>query len=433
MKTSTLIPALLATVLMPFPVASQEEWDDEWADDPWAEDVSPWSWHGFVEGAAGLRLQTDHATEEDMPVGEARLQLEADYTGDRFDFEFKADGVADGVLEKFDLDVREAMFSFGLGKRSDIRLGRQVLTWGTGDLLFLNDLFPKDWVSFLSGRDNEYLKAPSDALRVSWYGENFNIDTALTPRFEPDRYLTGERLSFFDPMRRTIVAAPPKLHGRLPANTIENTEVAIRLYDMVGAHEWALYGYRGFFPQPTAYDPAQDRYTFARMNSVGASLRGPLAGGLYKLETAYYDSSHDRDGDNPNIPNSELRFLAGYETELVTNLTLGTQYYVEWLQDHAALERNWPFDPGLAPDEFHHVITMRLTWRMMRDNLILGLMNFYSPSENDYFIRPTMMYRFSDQLQFNAGLNLFGGEEISTFYGQFEDNSSAFARLRFSF
>ena len=50
-----------------------------------------------------------------------------------------------------------------------------------GDLLFINDLFPKDWVSFFVGRDDEYLKAPSDSLKASFFNELFNLDFVYTP------------------------------------------------------------------------------------------------------------------------------------------------------------------------------------------------------------------------------------------------------------
>ena len=56
-------------------------------------------------------------------------------------------------------------------------------TWGTGDLVFLNDLFPKDFVSFFAGRDDEYLKAPGDALRITHYSKAVNIDFVWTPVF----------------------------------------------------------------------------------------------------------------------------------------------------------------------------------------------------------------------------------------------------------
>ncbi len=47
----------------------------------------------------------------------------------------------------------------------NLKIGRQVFTWGTGDYLFINDLFPKDYESFYIGRDDEYLKRPSEAVK----------------------------------------------------------------------------------------------------------------------------------------------------------------------------------------------------------------------------------------------------------------------------
>jgi hypothetical protein len=77
----------------------------------------------------------------------------------------------------------------------DVKLGRQILTWGTGDLIFINDLFPKDWISFFIGRDTDYLKAPSDAIKVSLFGEQANLDIVYTPQFDSDRFIEGRCLA----------------------------------------------------------------------------------------------------------------------------------------------------------------------------------------------------------------------------------------------
>ena len=47
-----------------------------------------------------------------------------------------------------------------------------MLTWGTGDLLFINDLFPKNWKSLAIGRDDEYLKDPSGAVKASFFHDH---------------------------------------------------------------------------------------------------------------------------------------------------------------------------------------------------------------------------------------------------------------------
>ena len=64
--------------------------------------------------------------------------------------------------------LREGYISYYPSSFYEIKAGRQVLTWGTGDLIFINDRFPKDYESFYSGRDMEYLKVPSDAVKISF-------------------------------------------------------------------------------------------------------------------------------------------------------------------------------------------------------------------------------------------------------------------------
>ena len=109
----------------------------------------------------------------------------------------EGDALYDDYESEIEADIRELSIQGSPGSAVDLKVGRQVLTWGTGDLVFLNDLFPKSWVSFFSGRDDEYLKGPSDAARLTWYSDKINIDAVWTPRFEPDDYLTGARFSFF--------------------------------------------------------------------------------------------------------------------------------------------------------------------------------------------------------------------------------------------
>ena len=123
--------------------------------------------HGFFDLRAGMRTQDD-PYERDTSLGEIRIQTDISKMADMATLQVRADFLYDDVPQDTDLDLedgtgeidlREAnvlFFPFGL---MDIKIGRQILTWGTGDLLFINDLFPKDWQSFFVGRDEEYLKA----------------------------------------------------------------------------------------------------------------------------------------------------------------------------------------------------------------------------------------------------------------------------------
>jgi hypothetical protein len=205
----------------------------------------------------------------------------------------------------------------------------------------------------------------------------------------------------------------------------------MRFFGTIGGTEYAVYTYRGFFHQPTALTNRLQP-TFAPLTPFGASLRRPLMSGLFNIETAYYVSRDDRRGNDPLLPNDQLRFLLGYEREAITNLNVAFQYYLEWTQDHDALIAN-SMTPQFEPDEYRHVITNRITYRMNQDKVTLSTFTFWSPSDKDYYLRPVISYRFSDQWSFAGGANLFGGKHEHTFFNQFEDNSNAYLRVRYSY
>ena len=142
--------------------------------------------HGFFETRAGYRTRNDRY-EKDMSVMESRLQIDLFSATDWADFKVKGDFYGDMVTEQGDFDLREANVFTRPSDWMDVKIGRQILTWGTGDLVFINDLFPKDWNSFFIGRDTDYLKAPSDAAKVSLFSEAANLDIVYTPQFDPDR------------------------------------------------------------------------------------------------------------------------------------------------------------------------------------------------------------------------------------------------------
>ena len=428
MRTALLILVMLGPALA---YAQQDDWE-EWDDDGWEEPAAEgMEWHGFLEGAFGTRWKGDPQVSRRRTLGDARIRVETGWASDDLAFEFKGEVWYDGVSEEVEGELRDLSLAFSPLSSLDLKMGRQVLTWGTGDLLFLNDLFPKDWVSFFAGREDEYLKAPSNAIRGTWYNDALNVDVVWTPVFEPDNYLTGERFSFFSPMAGMLVAPKPPLDGIEPARTLENGELSLRLFKNIRGTEYAAYAYQGFFKQPTDFTE-QLMPRFAPLSAVGASLRRPLFSGLFNVETVYYASRDDRSGTNPDVPNDQLRFLAGFEREAVTNFTIGFQYYVEWTLDHDELLAN-SMTPAFEPDEFRHLITNRLTYRVSQDKLTLSLFTFYSPSDNDYFLRPVVTYRYSDQWSVAGGANIFGGKDDHTFFGQFEDNSNVYFRIRFGF
>jgi hypothetical protein len=402
----------------------------------------PWDGelHGFVDGRGGVRTQSDPG-EDERNLTELRAQLDSLTYFERFQLQIRGDFIYDELaddIEKIDLesgrgffDLREMNVVFSPLDWSDVKVGRQILTWGTGDLLFINDLFPKDWNSFMLGRDVEYLKAPSDAIYASFFPSFVNIDLVYTPRFDADRYIDGERVSFYD-MTGRYVGQDNAIDAEDRDDWFSDDEIAARLYRNIHGYETALYLYHGFWKSPVGYDVVGDAPYFPELNVFGASAKGSALSGIMNFETGYYDSREDRSGSDPFIPNSELRFLSGYQRELAKNLTAGVQYYVEWMMDYDAYADS--LTPGTsARDELRHVLTLRLTQMLMNQNLILSVFTFFSPSDRDVYVRPSATYKISDNWSTSVNGNFFFGERKYTFFGRFRRNNSVNLSLRYNF
>lgn len=396
--------------------------------------------HGFADARTGIRTQDD-PYQRDTSLAEARLQLQIERLGDYVSLHTRTDFLHDDIPGMTDLDIeegtgpvdlREAYLLLTIFDSADIKLGRQIMTWGTGDLLFINDLFPKDWQAFFIGRDTDYLKAPSDALFVSFFPSALSIDLIYTPRFDPDRYISGDRLSYWNPALGRRAGTDAVANPELPDEWLEDDEIAARVYGSLAGAEAAIYIYDGYWKSPSGFNPQSGRATFPKLTVVGASARRALGEGLVNVEAGYYDSRQDSDGANPFVPNSEMRFLAGYERELARDLTLGLQYYLEHMLDYdgyrLGLAEGQP-----ARDEDRHVTTIRLVKRALNQNLTLSFFAYYSPSDKDSYMRPTAAYSISDQWTVSGGANLFSGEEPHTFFAQFENNSNIYGSLRYSF
>jgi hypothetical protein len=343
----------------------------------------------------------------------------------------KGDFVFDNVTEEFDQDLREAYLDYTKGN-FDFRLGRQIITWGVGDLLFINDVFPKDWVSFFSGRPLEYLKIGVDGSRSRYSSEIMNAEMIVIPFFEPDNLPSSNRFFLFDPF-----SAVPTRDEEKPDTTLENTELALRLYRRLGDFDVSAYMYKGFWRTPgmrldNPALPAMLTIFYPPLSVYGLSAQKSALDGVVSFETGYYHSRDDEDGDDPMIPNSQIRFLFGYQRQIWEDFTAGVQYYGEIMEDHRAYENALPAGFPVQK-EYRDTVTLRLEQLLKHQTLRLSLFTFYSPADNDYLIQPNVSYKFTDNLSTTLGANIFGGEKETTFLGQFDKDDNIYLTVRYDF
>lgn len=410
------------------------EWNDS-GTKSWADHL-PFKLAGFWEARGGMRVTND-PHERQTSIAETRLQLRLNKTVQNATFNLITDLIYDKVADNYPIhlnsgrgfiDLREANISFSPASFMDIKPGRQILTWGTGDLIFINDLFPKDFNAFFIGRDEVYVKAPSDAVKASLFSRWANLDIVYTPEFDADRFIDGRRNSYFSPVLGEVAGRNAIVHP----NKSKDGELSLRLYRNVGSVEAAIYFYEGHWKSPGGMNPANGLALFPKLRVTGASVRSSVGKGIGNIEVGYYDSRDDHKGNNPFVNNSEFRALVGYEQEVARNLTLGTQYYLEHLFDYSNYQNTLPIDFPQR-DQNRHLLTTRLTLLTHNQNITWSLFSYYSPSDMDFYLRPKVNYKINDRLITELGGNIFGGRKDYTLFGQFQNNSNVYLSIRYGF
>ena len=390
-------------------------------------------WHGFVQTNYSFRTTglVPPLAKGDFLWGDHRFQLKVSGLEKEAKFLVKTDFFKDDVKKETGIEIREAYLDYAF-KAFDFRMGRQVITWGLGDLLFINDLFPKDWQAFFSGRPMEYLKLGVDGLKISFSSDIFSSELAVLPSFESDNYPTSENLFLFDPFYNVSDRQIQK-----PDLEFENVEGALRLYRTLSNFELSLYLYRGFYRTPSVLPdsfptPSKIIYFFPELSVYGSTLQRTFLNGILSLEYGYYDSRQDRKGENPLIPNSFNKFLVGYQRQGWTDFAYSMQYYGEYMTEYKNYQASLP--PGFPEsDKFRQVLTFRATQLLRYQTLKLSFFGFYSPTDKDYFFIPEVHYRITDNLWGALGGNLFGGEKRTTFLGQLDKNDNLYFTLRYEF
>lgn len=357
---------------------------------------------------------------------EERAQVKLDGAAGAWRLMAKGDFAHDHLGRGDQSELREGYVDYA-ESGWDLRAGRQVLTWGLGDLVFVNDVWPKDYESLFAGRPLEYLKRGTDAVKLGVYPAFASFELVLAPSFRASRVPDAGRFHLFDPM--------PGLASR---RTVEpgQGEVGLRIYRDIAGYDVALYLYRGFQRTPSMRPdgmtmPTRITLFHPRLAVYGASASGRAGEGVVSLEAAHYDSRQDRSGTDFAVPNSQTRLLAGYQWQPWEDGSLGLQYYAEYMHDHgayrASLPAGFPVDKRRA-DTF----TARVTQFFLHQTLRLSLYAAYNDGNRDRYVNPELRYAVSDRVWVAIGANVFGGRPTGQF-GQLARDDNLYWQTRYEF
>ncbi len=400
-----------------------DDFEDEFASEAssGAAARSDFEFYGAIELEQGYQVSDAgalKAAKRDIVMANRRFKLKAMKTNDRGGLYAKIDFVRDDVTDYSFVDFRELRLQYKVADWMDLSVGKQVSTWGVGDMLFINDLFPKNWQANFMGRDMEYMKDSSTSVRVTNYFGPVTWDIVYTPKFAPDTVPTGCHLSTYDPNSGAIITMPSSYDcnaentasGRVNNNS-EDGEWATQIKTTISGLDFALYGYHGFYKNPRnmAGTPGSMAAYYPRLNVYGASMEGQIGPGILTWEYGYYDN-REQDIDNPLIENDMHKYLVGYKIDLTGQLTIGTQVYGEYMTDYDAYKKAYGTKPGIKKEN-QLTYTLRVMYKAQQETLFFNLFSYIRPDDKDSFTKLDVTKRLDNNFSVVLGASIFTGKD----------------------
>lgn len=376
--------------------ANDSQWDD-WDEEP----LSPWTINSYGQLTLGQWTQSRQA-DTSWSSQQFNVRGEADYQQDFYKLSLKSDFSYDAIDSGFNTKVRELNFKLDFANLDSdspilsnklvsnlaINIGRQSLSWGVGDFVFINDLFAKNWQAFFYGQEDQYLKQPNDAIKLSYFTSAINLDVIHQPRSNSDVLINAHQL---------------KQHKGSTTNA--------RLYLNHQQVDYAVYASNGWATSPIHIN---GHLEYVKRKSLGASLLTPWLSGLFKLEMGrYWLDSQSGKKQQQNL------LLIGFEQELKPRLSLALQAYLEQDSNSYYLDNR-------------QMLTSQLRYLSKNSNWNSQIMVFYSPNHHDHYLRASSSYRHDDHINLTFGLNILHGVNESLF-GSLSAQDNVYLRFTYYF
>jgi hypothetical protein len=326
------------------------------------------------------------------------------------------------------IDVREAWGDVSPGP-FDIKLGRQIISWGRADAINpTNNITPKDETVLSSEFDDTRLG--NELLQVRAKIGKLSMQGIWVPCYRPDVLpLSGAKIP------SGIAIADPVY----PDVRFSNGAYALRLEYTASVLDGSVSYFNGYATLPGFdYSLSQTGMSIIprafRMQAAGADFSTAIGSfGLRGEAAVKYPFDDYR--KEVYVPNPYVQYVLGLDKSL-GNWSLLLQYSGLYVINHKKIADPVladPFDPmaqalyaselasaeirhlnrlftGTA-DEVSHSLTGNIQWNTLHETLHLKIAGMYDFTIKDYVINPSASYDIADAISLDVGGRYLNGPD----------------------
>ncbi|WP_455379346.1 hypothetical protein [Petrachloros mirabilis] len=317
------------------------------------------------------------------------------------------------------------------GRTVDVRLGKQIITWGRADALNPTDnLTPKDF-TLLSAKDEDERRTGSWATKANYYLGAYTLSATWIPIFNPNRI---------------PLTAPPGItitEEKRDTGDWTDQGFAIKLDHTGGDLDWSVSYYYGRDLNPVGIptSPTSAVLIHTRTNVFGFDLARSVGRYGVRAEAAYTQTQNP-DGTNPFIKKPNFYAVEGVDRDLTEDLNVNLQVYQRIIvnyRDPFAIQDPIIQNAAVLDATFNNQLN-RYQWGLagrvkataLNKTLEAQLLGQWNQPRSDFFIRPSLAYAFTDVWKGYIGWDVFNGQQHS-FFGRLQPATSFFGEVRATF
>ncbi|OYT17015.1 MAG: hypothetical protein B7C24_04965 [Bacteroidetes bacterium 4572_77] len=324
----------------------------------------------------------------------------------------------------------------------DLRIGKQQVVWGKADGVFITDIVsPLNLTEFLLP-DFDEIRIGVIAAKLNYYIGNGTIEAIWIPQFTPTTRPAASSIWYIQP---TFPAPPQFDWSQSTINpSLANSEFFLKYSAMTSKVDFEIMGGYTWDDNPTMHiqkEMTVDSSTMPptpslngliitpkhhRLTVGGGSFSTEIKGVILRGEAAYYNGKYFQTTDpmatDALIQKDYLHYVAGVDFNL-GSVKLSTQFIQQYILDH---------NDFMEQKEALNTATFLVHYDMLRETLHLELFSYIGLSNSDALIRPKITYDFDDSFSVLFGGNIFVGDKQGQF-GQYSDNSMAYAKIKYNF
>jgi len=365
-----------------------------------AQDELSLQLNGFVDSYHALQVQNPHKVMSSRT--RLRLEMRANY-GEASLFSSVNLAYNSLIEEQSGAFLREAYFDYA-GKFLELKLGRQIVTWGVADGLRLTDLIsPMDYTEFMAN-DYDDIRVPVNAINIKYPGESFSAEVVYVP--VPEYFVMPSGKD--NPWDMPVPAGARMDLSGTPEKRFKNSEVGGRLRFFLENLDFSLTALHTYNKSPVTvagFDPDVNsvliKGIYESMNVVGGDVSIPAGELVIRSEVAAYFGEP-----------IALKNMSGYERKKTFNGLIGVDWYAG---------DNWTFMAqymhkiimddygGLGTEQNTSMITARISKELLNNTLKLSVYGMFDVDNVGYYVRAAGDYLLNDQITLSLGSDLLGG------------------------